>query len=747
MNHRTGGFTMPREWSREENGVRVVRSIARSAPGCHEGCGVLLHVKDGELVKVEGNPDFPHNHGRLCPRCLAITEVLYHPDRLRYPLKRAGERGEGRWERISWDEAYGTIADRWNRIKQEDGPESVVFFRGTGRDIGSYISRLAYSFGSPNLADFAPMDGHACHRPRTITMRALLGNYAVADCAQFVPERMEHPDWRLPRCVVVWGNNPTVTSPDGFMGHWLVECMKRGTELIVIDPRRTWLASRAKLWLQIRPGTDNALAMGMLNVIIQERLYDEEFVQRWTHGFDALRERVREYTPERVGEITWLPPEQVVEAARMYAASKPAAIQLGVAIEQNKECVTTLHSLIALWSITGNLDVPGGQAIRSRLFGFHKTVNLWGTEWLTEEMRRKQVGAGMYPFLDWADSPPNDVVMNQIVSGRPYPLRAGWFQTTNSFACGAADPRAVYAALKQLEFNVVVDLFMTPTAMALADVVLPAAAYPERDGIAQPGGNGSYLGPINKAVEPVGECKSDMQINPELGKRLNPEAWPWADVREMFSALLQPLGLTFEEFREVGVAYDAMDYRKHEKGLLRADGEPGFETPTGKVELYSTVLEQCGLDPLPYFEEPPESPVSTPDVAEEYPLVLITGARVRGFFHSEHRQIPRLRRMNPDPITEIHPETAAALGIGEGDWVFIESRYGRCRQRARLTPDIHPRVVSSQHAWWFPEKPGPEPSLFGVWESNINLLLPSGWTGRSGLGYPFKNQMCRVYKV
>ena len=159
------------------------------------------------------------------------------------------------------------------------------------------------------------------------------------------------------------------------------------------------------------------------------------------------------------------------------------------------------------------------------------------------------------------------------------------------------------------------------------------------------------------------------------------------------------------------------------------------------------MLEELGYDPLPFYEEPPESPVRTPDVARDYPLILITGGRTRPLFHSEHRQIPSLRRINPDPLTEIHPETAEKLGIKDGDWIYIENKHGRCRQRARLTDGIHPRVVHSQHGWWFPEKPGPEPSLFGVWESNINLLLPRGWTGKSGLGYPFKAQMCRVYKT
>jgi anaerobic selenocysteine-containing dehydrogenase len=735
-----------KRWAWEENGERIVRTMARNAPGCHEGCGVRLHVKDGKLIKVEGDPDFPQTQGRLCPRCLAIPQVVYHPDRLKFPLKRAGERGEDKWERISWEEAYKTIADQFNWIKRTHGPESVVFFRGTGRDIGPYISRLAYSFGSPNVLDFAPMDGHACHRPKTITMRAITGNYASADCSQFFPDRFENPGWKLPQCIIVWGCDPIVTNPDGFMGHWLIECMRRGTEIIVVDPRRTWLATRAKVWMQIRPGTDAALALGMLHVIINERLYDEGFVESWTHGFDELRERVQDYTPERVSEITWIPGQNIVKAARLYAAGKPASTHWGESLDQSKECVATLHAIIALWAITGNIEVPGGQVFRSPLFGFHKSNNIWGDELLTEAQRKKQIGLGMYPFLDWADSPPNEVLIDQILNGTSYPILAGWFQTTNSFACGAADAKRVYTALKKIPFNVVVDLFMTPTAMALADIVLPATTYPERDGLSRTGGTGSYIGCINRAIDPIGDCKSDMEINLELGKRLNSEAWPWENVREMFDAMLEPAELSFEKLRDLGYLYDTFDYEKHEKGSLRPDKKTGFDTPSGKIELYSTVFERCGLDPLPYFEEPPESPVSTPEIAKEYPLVLITGARTWGFFHSEHRQIPLLRRMNPDPITEIHPRTAEALGIRDGDWVYIESRYGRCRQRAKITKGIDPRVVSSQHAWWFPEKPGSEPSLFGVWESNINLLLPSGWTGKSGLGYPFKSQMCRVYK-
>ena len=734
------------KWTWEEDGTKVVRTIARTGPGCHQGCGVLLYVKNEKLTKVEGDPEFPHNQGRLCPRCLALTQVVYHPDRLKYPMKRAGKKGEGKWERIPWEEGYGIIAQKFNEIKNKQGPESVIFCQGTGRDIGPYISKLAYSFGSPNKVTFGPLDGHACFAPKVTALAATTGAFEVADCAQFFPERYENINWRVPQCIMVWGNNPLTSNPDGFMGYWIIECMKRGSEIIVVDPRRTWLATRAKTWLQIRPGTDAALALGMLNVIINEKLYDEEFIRKWTYGFGELKRRVQDYPPEKVSEITWIPKEKIVEASRLYATSKPAAIQWGVSIDQNKECVPAIHAIMSLWAITGNFDVPGGNVIKSPNFNIDDEIKN-EFQALSEKQKEKKIGRGIYPLLDqWYLPAVGSVVIDQILTDIPYPIKAAWIQTTNTFACSAADAKRVYEAFKKLDFIVVVDLFMTPTAMAFADIVLPAATYAERDGIALTGGNSIFVGTTNKAIEPVGESKSDMEIILELGKRLNPQAWPWNNVQDMFSAMIKSMGITFEELRGKGFAYDTFEYKKYEKGLLRPDKKAGFNTPTGKIELYSTVFEKCGLDPLPYFEEPPESPVSTPEISKNYPLVLTTGAKSWGFFHSEHRQIPTLRYMNPDPISEIHPETAEKLGIKDGDWIYIETQHGRCQQRAKLTAGIHPRVIHSQHGWWFPEKPGPEPSLFGVWESNINLLLPSGWVGRSGFGYPFKSQMCRVYK-
>ena len=732
------------KWTWNNGDTRVVRSTARTGPGCHEGCGVLLHTRDGRLVKVEGNPEFPFSQGRLCPRCLALPEVVYHPDRLKYPLKRMGERGDGKWEKITWADALNTVAERFISFRRDYGAESVIFCSGTQRDIGSYIARLSTAFGSPHKISFGPLLGHACLMPRITTSVVNMGDFAVADYSQYFMDRYENPNWKVPECIIIWGNSPTASSADGSMGYWITECMKRGSKLIVVDPRKTWLATRAKTWLQIRPGTDSALALGMLNVIINEKLYDEEFVRKWTHGFEDLKNRVQEYPPEKVAEITWIPKEKIIKARQNVCKGKPASIQWGVAVDQAKECIPTIHAIISLWTITGNLETPGGNVFRSKNFGVTAFYQ-WDDISLPEEQRKKAIGVEDYPLLQMRKHYKGEAVLDQLLTGHPYPIKGAWIQGTNTFVCGSGDSKKTYDAFKKLDFIAVVDLFMTPTAMAFADIVLPACTYAEKDGIAVTDGN-NYLATINKAIEPIAECRPDAEIILELGKRLNPASWQWKNIREMFNYMLKRTGMTFEELREKNAVYDSFTYRKYEKGLLRQDKRPGFNTPTGKVELYSTTFESWGLDPLPYFEEPPESPVSTPDIAVDYPLVLTTGAKTNAFFHSEHRQIPSLRRMNPDPLIEIHPETAKELGIMDGDWVYIENSHGRCRQKAKLTKGIHPKVVHAQHGWWFPEKEGPEPSLFGAWESNINLLLPSGWTGRAGVGYPFKAQMCRVYR-
>jgi anaerobic selenocysteine-containing dehydrogenase len=292
---------------------------------------------------------------------------------------------------------------------------------------------------------------------------------------------------------------------------------------------------------------------------------------------------------------------------------------------------------------------------------------------------------------------------------------------------------------------------MTPTAQAIADIVLPASTFPEKDSVFT---IGVPLNAIQKVAQ-VGECKSDWEINFELAKRLNPEAVPWKNVKEMFTERLKPSGLTFEELcQKVWILAPknhpsgSVPYRRYEKGQLRSDGKAGFRTPTGKIELYCTRYKEYGLDPLPYFEEPPESPLRTPDIWKDYPFILIGGRRSPISFHSEHRQVPWLREIEPDPWMEIHPDAAKPLGIEPGDWVWIEGRLGRCKRKAKLTRGIHPRMVFAPSGWWYPEKDSKAPYFSGIWELNINQLVPMGCQSKSGFGgVPIRTMLCKVYRV
>ncbi len=803
--------------------LKIIRTTTWSAgPGCHGTCGVLAYVRDGKLVKVEGDPDHPWNQGRLCSRCLAMTQYVYHPDRLTRPLKRVGQRGEGKWQEISWDEAYDLIEQKMNKIRQEFGPESVIFAMGTGRDIGPWICLLAYAYGSPNVM-FA-LSGIACYSPRIAATETVQGDYCIVDAAQWFPKRYEDPKYKVPECIIVWGYNIPASCPDNIFGHWIIDLMKKGTKIIAVEPRLTWFASRAEKWLRLRPGTDGALAMGFLNVIINEGLYDRDFVEKWTNAPHLIRsdsgkllreselmkdgssanfvvwdiasarpvvwdsknvaykrngvkpalegefkisladgttvtartvwtvfcQEVAKYPVKRVSEISWVPEKDIIEAARLYARSRPASIQWGVAIDMTPAITPTAQAIAALWCLTGNLDTPGGNVISRYAFDA-VAYSLPGTNGLikleSEEADKKRIGADRYGPMDkfiWRAH--TDLTLEQIFTGRPYPIKGLWMQTCNPVAGIGLDPRKWAEAIKKLDFVVAVDLFMTPSAQ-FADVVLPAASFLEKDGIR------SWWIPlqtINKAIT-VGECKPDVEINFELARRFNPNLH-WKNIYELFDEIIKPSGLTFKQLQEKGWAFPpeghpSAPYHRFEKGLLRPDKKPGFQTPSGRIELYSSLREEWGLEPLPHYEEPPFTPVSQPELSKKYPLILSTGRRSPVYFHTEHRNIPWLRQIEPDPVVEVHPETAQSLGIGDGEWVWVENWMGRCQLKAKLTPVVPRWMVMAAHGWWFPEKPPQEPSLFGVWESNVNQLIPMGFQGKDGLGAPIKNLLCRLYKV
>ncbi len=742
-----------------EDGFQVHKmGLWSPGPGCHGGCGAKIYTKDGQFVKVEGDEDHPYHQGRLCPRALALKQYIHHPDRLRYPVKRVGERGSGKWERISWDEALDTCESRMREIRDKYGAESMIFGQGTGRDSGGPIIFLAYAYGSPNWTLFG-LSGIACFTPRLAACFQVMGDMTFPDAAQFFPQRYADPDWKCPELILSWARNlqGSQCADHYFSGHYVVDMMKRGAKLIVVDPYNGWEVGRAELWLRIRPGTDGALALGMIKVIIEEKLYDKEFVEKWTFGFDKLKQEVAKYSLDELSQITWIPTEKIVKAARMYAAAKPAQMRFGQPLDSNAEAVATVHGLASLWALTGNIDNPGGNVISRPPFGVtvypystEEVIQLYGQEFV-DKMNQKRIGADKYPlvknFRSWAMS---DDVLEQMETGKPYPIKGLWCQTNNFLAGTAQDPRRHYEAVRKLEFNVVVDPFMTPTAQAIADIVLPAAAITEKDSAFT---TGVPCNPIYKVAE-TEEARMDWEINFELARRLNPEAVPWPNVRALFDQRLSVTGHTFDSLVEAGYVMapkgDATTpYHRHEKGLLRPDGQPGFRTPSGKFEFYSQKFEEYGLNPLPHHVEPIESEVSTPEIHKEYPLIMITGRRVGVMFHSEHRMIPWLREINPDPQIEIHPDTATKYGIKDGDWVLIEGTHGKAKRKAVITPLTHPDIVLCQHGWWIPEaKYEGDGNPYKVWDINVNQLIPMGKNSKSGFGGAFtKTMLCKISKV
>ena len=694
---------------------QIIKSNCR---GCHGGCGVLVHVKDGRITTIEGNPDFPTNHGTMCSRGLSFAKLVYHPDRLIHPMKRTGKRGEGKWQQISWDEALDTIAAKYETIKAQYGAEAIALGYGTGRNYEGFLYRFSNLVGTPNVLT----SGHMCYGPRIATSGIISGKMTLCDYEN------------NPKCVMVWGNNVVISNGDEYTGENLSKALARGAKLIVVDPRLTYLAGRADVWLQLRPGTDAALAMGMANVIINEELYDKKFVAKYVHGWDEFVKRVKEYTPEKVQEITWIPAEKLKQAARLYAQTKPASIQWGCAIEQNINCTDSVRTLVALMAITGNLDVPGGNVAPMpppwrpvTKFAMHRD--------LPAEQRAKRLGGDTYKLADRIAVITPKMVWDAILTGKPYPVKALQIHGSNPVIT-RSNSSEVYRALSQVEFMVVADFFLTPTA-ELADIVLPAATWLEIEDIGDYWKRQNYIYPRTQIVQ-VGECWSDHKMFMELGKKLGQGAYWQETVEADLDYILEPMGFTWQEFRKLEYYRVGQQYRSYKKD--------GFRTPTGKVELYSTIMEKWGYDPLPTYRETPESPVSKPEMLKEYPYILITGARSPVFFTSEHRMIDWLREIVPDPIVEIHPDVAGKLGISDGQWVYIESPRGRIKQKAKLTTGIDPRVVAAQYGWWFPEIKDPQ---HGWRESNINMLTdndPAGYDSAMGADN-LRVLMCKIYPV
>lgn len=707
--------------------------------GCHEECGVLVHAKNGEVEKIEGNPEDPRTNGHMCCKGLAYKKTAHHPDRITRPLKKIGENV---WEPITWEEALAIVAEELGRTKKEYGPESVLFGHGTAR--GGYFThvvRLANAFGSPNWSE----PGWAqCFYPRLTAANYTYGmgtrkvHYQEPIKTVGSHFRLENPSWsgygnlmecpdfENASCMLVWGGNPPATWPV-FKAGGMMRAKARGASLIVVDPRFSETVSKADLWLRLRPGTDSALALGMLSVIINEELYDKEFVEKWTHGFDKLKNRIEKYPLDKVEEITWVSKDRIRNAARMYAEAESASIFQCVAIDHVEDPIQTARAIALLPAITGNIDRPGGNVFTMSTPVVGNYTQDYAMEHiLPPEQRRKGLGHDRYSILSsreqsFMPSAHSASFWSAILDGKPYPVKAAYIHGSNA-AASYANTNLVTKALGKLDFLVVVELFMTKTAK-MADIVLPGATWLEKDNIVT-SVQATYCNVYcrQKAVQ-IGECRQDERIISDLAEKLGLGEHFWKSEEERLDARLKPLGITFNELKEKWMIEVPFRYYKYM--------QEGFDTPTGKIELFSTLLEKYGYDPLPFYTEPFESPYSTPELSKEYPLILTTGGRVTTYRHTEGRNNPWLREIYPEPWVDIHPEEAKKSDIEDGDLVIVETPRGSIKIKAHVTLGIHPKVVQVVPGW--------EETSANILTDNTQCASGTGTTTLRGL-------LCRIRK-
>ncbi|MGD9807203.1 MAG: molybdopterin-dependent oxidoreductase [Deferribacterales bacterium] len=714
---------------------------------CHPRCGTLLHIEDGKVVKVTGDPEHPINRGSICERGRLMLDHLYHPDRINYPMKRVGEKGEGKWERISWDQALDEVAEKLQTLKDKYGAETLTFTHGTKRTYHWDCRRFFNLFGSPNTCGVNTI----CMCPSYATEFATYGGMIMGS---------EVP---MSKCIVLWGCNASQSDPN-LLYPMIIHARKAGAKLIVIDPRKTREAGMADLWLQIRPGTDLALMLGWINLIIQDEMYDKEFVKNYTVGFDELKTEVQKYTPKYVSEITGVPVEAIVESATMYATTKPGVIPFGFGIDkQGINATQCARAKAIIRAITGNLEVPGGEvfSMAENIGNIRDWTYLELNEAMPEEQKSKQLGADKYPFFGYpgwemnseANSklpegymmPPESwhsnlaharEVMDAIVTKKPYPVTAA-ITLANNPMVALPNTQKVFEALKALELYVVVEYYMTPSA-ALADYIFPAASTVETSELWL---TNRFCMACPQGIEPLYERRNSYDFYRGLGMRLGQaDQWPWETIEEVYDHCLEPVGLTFKQLSDQHGIFGRMEYKRYEKY--------GFGTPSGKVELKSSIFEKLGNDPLPRYKEPLWSPNGDKALTDEYPLILITGSRFMPMYQSEQRQIEKARKKMPDPLVSMHPDTAKKLKLAEGDWAKISTLQGSIRQRVRITDAMDPGMVDVQHSWWFPERSPKLPELFGVFESNANMLCPDDHELCSPeIGsWPHSALMCKVEK-
>ncbi len=699
---------------------------------CPAGCWVRTHLKNGRLEKVEPYPDHPL--GIMCRIGRHSPEIVYDPDRLRYPLRRVGPKGSYDFERISWDEAMGLLAGRLQEIKASYGAEATAIYTGRGSfDMAlcdlfqpagvavSSASSVLFPFGSPNTLGV----GALCY----VSFAMIAPHVTLGEMYTTMETDLEQSE-----LILIWGANPATDSPPR-VHEQVLSAKERGAEVVSIDPRRNSTAREAGAeWIPIRPGTDGALALGMIGVLIEEELYDEKFVENWTVGFDELAQLVQHYRPEVVEEITGVPAETTRSLARRLATARGACPVMYTGLEYSDSGVQAIRAVFTLWALAGQLDVPGGLLIRMKENSFPQ--NRSGL--IPNPDVRKALGRDRFPVYSLYRGESHAIALPaSVLEGEPYRIRA-LINLGGSMITSWPNPDLWRKTLGALDFLVSINRYHTADS-AFADLVLPATTGYEIT---------SYMryGPIfkirEKLVEPVAEARSDFLILAELARRLGyGHLYPQSE-EEMLRVALEGSGFSLEQVREAGgtvqVPTAVMEYKKWEKSRLRADGHPGFDTPSGKFEIASSILAEHGYDPLPIYTEPSEGPLGNPRLAQRYPLVFNSGTRTYWDFRSQHHGVKGLAENLPEPTVLVNTRDASERGIRDGDRVWLETPRGRLGFRAQVTDEIVAGAIDANMGGGGPLGPG-------SWqECNVNELTDHNHYDPIS-GFPiYKTLLCQL---
>ncbi len=672
----------------QANGEAVVPTVCGmcgpGGPG--GGCGIYAFVKHGRFIKVAGMDESPVNRGAVCAKGHAAPQWVYSADRLTHPLRRVGPKGEGSFEKINWDEAIDLIADVLTRQKTKYGAESLAILSPAKRSYSDYLKRFLTVHGSPNY-------GHSgiCAMQRAFAFMYTLGDYP-------------RPDYHQSDLIIYWGRQPIYSGQVARPARAFLAARQRSATIVAIKPSVEPDVGMADIWVPVRPGTDAALALAMLHVIIGENLIDHAFVQRWCYGFKRLQAHVREYDTQWAQSICGVPAAQIEHIARLYATTPRAAIDLGNGVEHTPSSNDAIRAVAILMAVTGHLDRPGANVFIPPPKAAPKDIAL--KERYTPQLLDKLVGPefpiAFQPFLEGPASAYYRI-LESVLTERPYPIR-GIIAPGTQASVSTRGTKNVLAALQKLDFFVVADVARTAD-MPYADVVIPVASSYEVNHPFQmvPG----WLMATNRVIAPLGPYKSIFEFFLDLGDAMGYGDDFWnGNIDAAMDEQLAPLGMDMTQLRQqqAGVVYppDPPEYEKYRTAFNRLspglDHRPFLEQ--GKVALYNTAFEKAGFTPLPEWREPPESLSATFELAERYPLILSDYHTSKNYSASWQRNVPHLREIQPEPMLHIHPDAASARSIVDSDWVIVKSPHGWMKVKAEIYPGIRPDTVMILHGWW-----------------------------------------------